>query len=72
MEEQRFYLQELESFSFDHLVSWVGITVDTHRNSDVDKHRRISYFMALYFDRGLLLEHEPGRSSVLYLSAPKK
>lgn len=72
LEEQRFYHQELKSFSFDHLVSWVGITVDTHRNIDVDKHVMISYFMVLYFGRRFLLGHEPPRSSVLYLSVPQK
>lgn len=72
LEEQRFYHQELKSFSFDHLVSWVGITVDTHRNIDVDKHVMISYFMVLFFGRRFLLGHEPPRSSVLYLSVPQK
>lgn len=32
---------------FDHLVSWVGITVDTHQDSYVDKCGTILYFMVL-------------------------
>lgn len=57
---------------FDHLVSWVGITVDTHRDSNVDKDGTIPYLMVLQFSRRFLLGHEPARRSVLDISVPEK
>lgn len=57
---------------FDYLVSWVGITVDTHGDSNVDKYGRLPYLMVLQFSRRFLLGHEPARRRVLDISVPQK